>query len=106
MRLRRDYYDPKVAGLARTTRASDPARYRELKALYEESGAWTWHQGYSLPAAMDYVEIMAQGRELLLPTPPGRVARATGILAGHVRSAPRVVGRLLAHRAARDRPMA
>lgn len=93
MRLRRDYYDD-LAGLPRIVRSLDRARYRQLKDFYTAAGAWTWDDDYEPPAAMNYVEIMHEGRELLPRSTPRWGARAAGILGGNVRYSPRVVKRL------------
>jgi LmbE family N-acetylglucosaminyl deacetylase len=95
MRLRQDYYEPRTASLPRVTRPSDLARYRRLKQMYFDRGAWTYYEDYEPPQQSTYIQLMRAGEILLPPVAPHPVARNAGIVAGHVRRAPTVLRRVI-----------
>jgi LmbE family N-acetylglucosaminyl deacetylase len=104
MRLRADYYEAAVAGLAATSRTTDRAMFQQLKDLYQRNSAWTWRPDYEPPEHPRYIELMHAGHERIRAARPRRASRAAGIFAGHVRRSPHVArrlvtrGRLRAHR--------
>ncbi|HTT87354.1 MAG TPA: hypothetical protein VMF60_08310 [Acidimicrobiales bacterium] len=75
--MRADYYpDETLAGVPTTEHDVDLERFREIRALYQQEGAWTWSDTYLPPSPSRYLQVVQDGTVLVTPRrlSPGRRA--------------------------------
>ena len=68
-RLRRDYYHRSAASAPRRDLQADLDLYRQIRRLYLENDAWTWHAGYEPPSVSTYIALADGGERLVGPSP-------------------------------------
>jgi hypothetical protein len=66
VRLRADYFpDARVTALPVVEHAVDLDLFREIRALYQAQGAWTWNPWYLPPSPSRYLQLVRDGDLLL-----------------------------------------
>jgi glycosyltransferase involved in cell wall biosynthesis len=81
--LRADYYpDDALGDVPRRELAVDLESYKEIRALYQRNGAWTWHDDYLPPNPSRFLQLVRGGDALVSPRHLPRSRRA--LIAGQV----------------------
>ena len=66
--MRADYYpDETLASLATAELDVDLERFREIRALYQDEGAWTWSDTYLPPSPSRYLQVVRDGTVMVTP---------------------------------------